>query len=35
LPSFLPVVLYLTTKNWVKMALVVSNQVKLYQLVWV
>ena len=22
-------------KNWVKMALVVSNQVKLYQLVWV
>ena len=28
-------VLFLTTKNWVKMALVVSNQVKLYQLVWV
>ncbi len=29
------VVLFLTTKNWVKMALVMSNQVKPYQLVWV
>jgi hypothetical protein len=29
LTPFLPVVLYLTTKNWVKTALVWSNEVKL------
>ena len=33
LPPFLAVVLYLTTKNWVKTALVWSNEGKLYQLV--
>ena len=31
LPPFLAVVLYLTTKNWVKTALVWSNEGKLYQ----
>ena len=31
LTPFLPVVLYLTTKNWVITALVWSNEVKLYQ----
>ncbi|RHS45933.1 hypothetical protein, partial [Blautia sp. AM47-4] len=31
LTPFLPVVLYLTTKNWVKSALVLPNLVKPYQ----
>ena len=31
LPSFLPVIHLVTTKNWMKMGLVISNFIKPYQ----